>query len=150
LRRASCRCRPPVMTIQMALSGPMKILLVQDSAMERHQVSRYLKDLRLDPVVMENGTDAWQVLRGPICRTSPCSDRVCPEWTALNCAAESGCWGRTEPTSTLRFAATHDFLTCLLNRAEILASLERELSRSGREDTPTGIILAFRPFQGDQ
>ena len=43
---------------------------------------------------------------------------------------------------SLRFAATHDFLTGLLNRAEILASLRRELSRNGREDKPTAIILA--------
>ena len=34
---------------------------------------------------------------------------------------------------SLRFAATHDFLTDLLNRAEIITALEREFSRSGRE-----------------
>lgn len=43
---------------------------------------------------------------------------------------------------SLRFAATHDFLTKLLNRAEILASLKRELSRNKREDKPTAVILA--------
>ena len=42
----------------------------------------------------------------------------------------------------LRFAATHDFLTKLLNRAEILASLRREVARSARENKPTAIILA--------
>jgi len=43
---------------------------------------------------------------------------------------------------SLRFAATHDFLTKLLNRAEILASLKRELSRSERDGRPAAIILA--------
>jgi len=43
---------------------------------------------------------------------------------------------------SLRFAATHDFLTKLLNRAEILASLKREVSRSEREQKPFAIILA--------
>jgi len=47
-----------------------------------------------------------------------------------------------ELQQSLRFAATHDFLTNLLNRSEILAALEREFSRSGREGKPTTVILA--------
>jgi two-component system cell cycle response regulator len=47
-----------------------------------------------------------------------------------------------ELQDSLRFAATHDFLTRLLNRGEILASLKREISRSEREGKPTVIILA--------
>ena len=43
---------------------------------------------------------------------------------------------------SLRFAATHDFLTKLLNRAEILASLRRELSRSERDDKPVSLLMA--------
>ena len=43
---------------------------------------------------------------------------------------------------SLKFAATHDFLTKILNRAEILASLKRELSRSERDGRPAAIILA--------
>lgn len=43
---------------------------------------------------------------------------------------------------SLRFAATHDFLTTLLNRSEILAALEREVARGGRDDKPASIILA--------
>jgi two-component system, cell cycle response regulator len=43
---------------------------------------------------------------------------------------------------SLRFAATHDFLTKILNRAEILAALKRELSRSKRDGKPAAIILA--------
>jgi two-component system, cell cycle response regulator len=42
----------------------------------------------------------------------------------------------------LNYAATHDFLTGLWNRAEILHFLGRELIRGGRERRPTGVILA--------
>lgn len=50
---------------------------------------------------------------------------------------------------SLRFAATHDFLTNLLNRSEILAALERELSRSRREDkrAPTAANLPPMPVR---
>jgi two-component system cell cycle response regulator len=47
-----------------------------------------------------------------------------------------------ELQQSMRFAATHDFLTKLLNRAEILASLKRELSRCQREDQTIAVILA--------
>ena len=47
-----------------------------------------------------------------------------------------------ELQQSLRFAATHDFLTTLLNRAEILAALEREVARGARDDKPASIILA--------
>jgi len=43
---------------------------------------------------------------------------------------------------SLRFAATHDFLTTLLNRSEILAALDRELARGARDDKPATVILA--------
>ncbi len=39
-------------------------------------------------------------------------------------------------------AATHDFLTNLLNRSEILAAIDKERSRGGREGKPTTIIMA--------
>jgi two-component system, cell cycle response regulator len=42
---------------------------------------------------------------------------------------------------SLRFAATHDFLTRLWNRAEIVSFLERELVRARREKKPVGIVL---------
>jgi diguanylate cyclase (GGDEF)-like protein len=41
----------------------------------------------------------------------------------------------------LRVAATRDFLTRLWNRSEVMAFLERELIRSGRESKPVGIVL---------
>jgi len=43
---------------------------------------------------------------------------------------------------SLRVAATYDFLTGLLNRGEIVAWLDRELVRGGRETSPVGIVLA--------
>ena len=43
--------------------------------------------------------------------------------------------------NSLRFAATHDFLTGLMNRAEILAGLSRELARSQRTGQPVAIIM---------
>ena len=42
---------------------------------------------------------------------------------------------------SLRFSATHDFLTNLWNRAEIVAFLTRELGRARRDSTPVSIIL---------
>src|SRR6202158_5692638 len=42
---------------------------------------------------------------------------------------------------SMRHAATHDSLTGLMNRGEIMAMLERELSRARRERTPVGVIL---------
>jgi diguanylate cyclase (GGDEF)-like protein len=42
---------------------------------------------------------------------------------------------------SMRHAATHDSLTGLMNRGEILAMLERELERARREHKPVGVIL---------
>lgn len=46
-----------------------------------------------------------------------------------------------ELQQSLRFAATHDFLTRIFNREEILASLTREIARSERDDKPAVLIL---------
>lgn len=42
----------------------------------------------------------------------------------------------------LQFAACHDFLTGLWNRAEIINFLRRELERARRDRTPVGVVLA--------
>jgi len=42
---------------------------------------------------------------------------------------------------SMRHAATHDSLTGLMNRGEILAMLQRELERARREQKPVGVIL---------
>jgi two-component system cell cycle response regulator len=47
-----------------------------------------------------------------------------------------------EARESLRMAATYDFLTRLLNRGEVMALLERELTRGKRENSPVGIIMA--------
>jgi two-component system, cell cycle response regulator len=41
----------------------------------------------------------------------------------------------------LQFAASHDFLTRVWNRGEILSFLRRELARARRKATPVGLIL---------
>ena len=43
--------------------------------------------------------------------------------------------------NALHFSATHDFLTRIWNRAEILAFLQRELARARRDTTTVGLIL---------
>lgn len=43
---------------------------------------------------------------------------------------------------SMRHAATHDSLTGLMNRGELLDVLERELERARREKKPVGVILA--------
>lgn len=43
---------------------------------------------------------------------------------------------------SMRHAATHDSLTGLLNRGEIVGMLARELERARREDKPVAVILA--------
>ena len=43
---------------------------------------------------------------------------------------------------SMRYAATHDALTGLMNRAEILDALKRELERARRDKKPVSIILA--------
>jgi two-component system, cell cycle response regulator len=42
---------------------------------------------------------------------------------------------------SMRHAATHDSLTGLMNRGEIVSMLQRELERARREHTPVGVIL---------
>ena len=42
---------------------------------------------------------------------------------------------------SMRHAATHDNLTGLMNRGEIVAMLQRELERARREKNPVGVIL---------
>jgi len=170
----------------------MKILLVEDSAIERYEVGRHLAEWGLDYVALGSGTDAVKLLEGPdapnlvlldwllpgldgvdVCRQTRKLERngtytYIVMLTAKNrkqdllAAMEAGAddylakpvdpselkarilAGRRilELQQRLQFAATHDFLTNLLNRSEILAVLEREISRSEREGKPATVILA--------
>jgi len=170
----------------------VRIMVVEDSAIERKQISGYLKEWNLDFVAIENGADAWSCLQSPdapnlvlldwvlpgldgieLCRRIrtlgangtyiytvmlTAKDKKQDLLTAMAAGADDYVAKPVEPSElrarimvgkrildlhqTMRFAATHDFLTKLFNRAEILASLERELSRGKREDKPVAVIMA--------
>jgi len=168
----------------------MKILLVEDSYIERRKLGSYLTDWGLEHVGVGSGTEAIKLLEA-----SDPPDMALLDWllpgldgidvlrrirklsqgnyiytvmlTAKNqkqdrlIAMEAGAddylskpvdaaelrsrimVGKRilELQQSLRFAATHDFLTNLLNRSEILAALDREFARGGREGKPTTVIL---------
>jgi diguanylate cyclase (GGDEF)-like protein len=170
----------------------VKILLVEDSAIDRRTIGSCLEECGLDFVVADNGKDAWEILQRPdppnlalldwmlpgmtgieLCRRIrtlgtdgtyiytvmlTAKDRKKNLLVAMDAGADDYLAKPVDPSElkarilvgkrildlqqSLRFAATHDFLTNLLNRAEILAALERELSRSEREGRPAGVILA--------
>jgi two-component system, cell cycle response regulator len=170
----------------------MKILLVEDSQIERRKVGHYLTDWGLDYIAVGNGTEAVELLEGPEPASLVLLDWVLPGLdglevcrrirelgkngiytytvmltsksrkqdllTAMEAGADDYLVKPVDPSELrarilagkrilelqqcLRFAATHDFLTNLLNRSEILAALQRELSRSERESKPVTVILA--------
>jgi two-component system, cell cycle response regulator len=175
-------------SIQGAL---VRILLVEDSAMERHQIGRFLREWNLEFVAAKDGLEAWNYLQNPDAPNLVLLDWMLPGidgielsrrirtlgangdyiytvmltakdrkqdlLTAMAAGADDYVAKPVDPSElkarilvakrildlhqSLRFAATHDFLTRLLNRAEILASLRRELSRGEREDKPVAIIM---------
>jgi two-component system, cell cycle response regulator len=170
----------------------MKILLVEDSYIERHRIGGYLTDWGLDFLAVGSGTEAVKLLEGPespnmvlldwmlpgldgidVCRRIrtngtratyiytvmlTAKNRKQDLLLAMEAGADDYLAKPVDPSElrarimvgkrilelqqSLRFAATHDFLTNLLNRSEILASIERELSRSGREGKPATVIMA--------
>jgi len=167
-------------------------MLVEDSAIERQQICRYLQEWNLDFVATENGADAWRRLESPDAPNLVLLDWVLPGLdgielcqkirtlgangsyiytvmltakdrkqdllTAMAAGADDYLAKPVDPSElkarilvakrildlqqSLRFAATHDFLTKLSNRAEILASLKRELLRNEREGKPVALIMA--------
>jgi len=170
----------------------MKILLVEDSYIERHKVGGYLKDWGLDYLAVGSGTEAVKLLEASeppdlalldwmlpgldgidVCRRIrklgtrgtyiytvmlTAKSRKQDLLLAMEAGADDYLAKPVDPSElrarimagkrilelqqSLRFAATHDFLTNLLNRSEILAALEREFSRSGREGKPATLIMA--------
>jgi two-component system cell cycle response regulator len=170
----------------------MKILLVEDSRLERHKISRYLTEWRLDFVAVESGTEALTILEGSEPPNMVLLDWMLPDLDGIDVCRRIRTYGASGPyiyivmltakslkqdlliamaagaddylakpidpselrarimagkrllelQQSLRFAATHDFLTNLLNRSEILAAIDKERSRGGREGKPTTIIMA--------
>jgi two-component system cell cycle response regulator len=169
----------------------MKILLVEDSYIDRHKIGGYLTDWGLDHIAVGSGTEAAKLLESPdppnmalldwllpgmdgidICRRIrklgngtyiytvmlTAKNRKQDLLLAMEAGADDYLPKPVDPSElrarvfagkrilelqhSLRFAATHDFLTGLLNRSEILAALQREFSRSGREGKPATVILA--------
>lgn len=169
----------------------MKILLVEDSYIERTKLGCFLTDWGYDWVGVGSGTEAVKMLDSPNPPDMALLDWLLPGLDGIDVlrrirklrqgnyiytvmltgktqkrdrmmAMEAGAddylskpidalelrsrivVGKRilDLQQSLRFAATHDFLTTLLNRAEILAALEREVSRGARDGKPASVILA--------
>lgn len=170
----------------------MKILLVEDSAVDRHQIAAHLQEWNLEFTTVKSGADAWRTLQSAdppnlvlldwmlpeidgieLCRRIrtlggngsyiytvmlTAKDRKSHLLTAMAAGADDYLGKPVDPSElrarilvgkrivelqqSLRFAATHDFLTKLFNREEILACLKREIARSEREQKTTAVILA--------
>jgi diguanylate cyclase (GGDEF)-like protein len=170
----------------------VSILLVEDSVIDRHQITGYLQQWRFEFQAVGNGLEAWDLLQEPeaprlilldwmlpgidgieLCRRMralvdegtyfytvmlTAKDRKQDLLTAMDAGADDYLAKPVDPSElrarvlvgkrilqlqhSLKFAANHDFLTKLLNRAEVVAGLKRELARSQRSGQPVAIIMA--------
>jgi diguanylate cyclase (GGDEF)-like protein len=172
--------------------GVVSILLVEDSVIDRHQITGYLQKWRFEFQAVGNGLEAWDLLQEPEAPRLILLDWMLPGidgielvrrmrslvdegtyfytvmltakdkkqdlLTAMDAGADDYLAKPVDPLElkarvlvgkrilelqhSLRFAANHDFLTKLLNRAETLAGLKREMARSQRSGQPVAIIMA--------
>lgn len=176
----------------------MKILLVEDSAIDRHVITKHLKSWGFKVSVATSGARARQILGGRDAPRLVLLDWMLPDIDGIQLCRDLRNRGANEPYvyvvmvtarekkndllkameagaddylvkpvdsielkarllagrrivdlheqlllagEFLRFAATHDPLTGLWNRGEILSFLRRELVRADRERRPLAIVI---------
>jgi two-component system, cell cycle response regulator len=169
----------------------MKILLVEDSYLERRRLGALLTDWGFEFLSVGSGTEAVKLVEAANPPDLVLLDWLLPgldgldvlrrirklgqgnyiytvmltsknqkkdRYTAMEVGADDYLSKPVDPAElrsrivvgkriielqqSLRFAATHDFLTGLLNRSEILAAVEREAARGARDGKPATLILA--------
>ena len=177
----------------------MKILLVEDSAIDRHVITKHLKSWGFQVAVATSGARARKILQGRDAPRLVLLDWMLPDMDGIHLCRDLRNRGANEPYvyvvmvtarekkndllkameagaddylvkpvdsielkarllagrrivdlheqllvagEFLRFAATHDPLTGLWNRGEILSFLRRELVRADRERRPLAIVIA--------
>jgi two-component system, cell cycle response regulator len=176
----------------MSNKESMNILVVEDSAIDRHQISRYLGEWGMDFHCVQDGKEAWDLLQRregadlllldwvlpgidgiELCQRIremgtdrkyvytiilTAKDKKQNLMTAMSAGADDYLAKPIDPVElkarilvaqrilelqqSLRFAASHDSLTKLLSRSEVLAGLERELGRGKRNHQPLAVVLA--------
>jgi CheY-like chemotaxis protein len=77
----------------------VKILLVDDSKLDRLRVSECLDESGFEYVVAENGIAAWEIMQAPDAPTFALLDWVCLALTASNCVAAYAVWVRAATMS---------------------------------------------------
>ena len=77
----------------------VKILLVDDSKLDRRRVSDCLEESGFEYVVAENGIDAWEILQAPDAPTFALLDWVMPGIDGIELCRRIRTSGQTEPIS---------------------------------------------------
>lgn len=176
----------------------MKILVIEDSAVDRRITAKHLKEWGFEPSVASSGEAGWKALQASDAPKLVITDWMLPDVEGIELcrrirgasegrpytyimlvtarnqkkdllrAMEAGAddylvkpFSKLELKArliaarrildlqeqlirlgdSLRFAATHDPLTGLWNRAQILDFLQRELVRGDRDEKPLGVVL---------